>query len=257
MKNLFKLTFAVLAILLSLSSCKKYNRQALIMGMEELKKQLPKEVAGKDFVIYDVSVNGDTVEMSYKMSKEMWADFSMWKDVKDPDIVKAKMLSTAANDAIRMFVDGGMGIKYLIYSFESNTKLMEISISPDKLQEIYEKKKNGEYSTLFFIKKELAKRKMPVQLEEGFCITEAYVKDGKIYYVAQVDSEIDPKEVTSEDRELMKAGCLYSLRGEKILILNKKELMDENVHIIYILKDSRNIEYARIDLEPSDLILLL
>jgi len=54
----------------------------------------------------------------------------------------------------------------------------------------------------------------------------------------------------------LKGVCVYSLRGEKVLVLNKQELMDENIHIIYILKDSRNIEYARVDIEPSDLLLL-
>lgn len=67
---------------------------------------------------------------------------------------------------------------------------------------------------------------------------------------------MDPKEITSDYLEILKGVCVYSLRGEKVLVLNKQELMDENIHIIYILKDSRNIEYARVDIEPSDLLLL-
>ncbi len=256
MKNVFKFMFAVLAILLSLSSCRMYKRKAFAWGVEELKKQLPKEVAGKDFVVFDINVNVDTVEMSYKMSEKMWADFKQWEEIQNPDIIKAKLLSTASNDAIGIFVDDGMGLKYLIYSSETNKKLMEVCVSPDKLKEIYTKKKNGEYSALFFVKEELAKKKLPVQIEEGCCITEAYVKGGKIYYVAQIDSEMDPKEITSDYLEILKGVCVYSLRGEKVLVLNKQELMDENIHIIYILKNSRNIEYARVDIEPSDLLLL-
>ena len=140
MKNVFKFMFAVLAILLSLSSCRMYKRKAFAWGVGELKKQLPKEVAGKDFVVFDINVNVDTVEMSYKMSEKMWADFKQWEEIQNPDIIKAKLLSTASNDAIGIFVDDGMGLKYLIYSSETNKKLIEVCVSPDKLKEIYTKK---------------------------------------------------------------------------------------------------------------------
>lgn len=249
--------FAVLAILLSLSSCKMYKRKALVLGVERFKKQLPKNVTGKDFVFVDINVNVDTVEMSYKMSENMWAYFKQWKELQNPDIIKAKLLSTAPNDAIGTFVDDGLGLKYLIYSSETNMKLMEVGISPDKIKEIYTKKKNGECSALFLVKEELAKKKLPVQIEEGCCITEAYVKGGKIYYVAQIDSEMDPKEITSDYLEILKGVCVYSLRGEKVLVLNREELLDENIHIIFIIKDSRNIEFTRVDIEPSDTLFQL
>jgi len=256
MTNIFKFMFAVLAILLSLSSCRMYKRKAFAWGVEELKKQLPKEVAGKDFVVFDINVNVDTVEMSYKMSENMWAYFKQWKELQNPDIIKAKLLSTAPNDAIGTFVEDGLGLKYLIYSSETNMKLMEVCVSPDKIKEIYTKKKNGECSALFLVKEELAKKKLPIQIEDGYCITEAYVKDGKIYYVAQIDGEMNSKKLASDYPKFWKGVSVCSLRGEKILALNREELLDENIHIIYILKDSRNIEYARVDIEPSDLLLL-
>ena len=69
MKKLFTLSFAILAIFLSLSSCSKVKREIIVKQVAATKSHLPQKV-GAAIEIVDVNIKGDMVEYVVKMSEE-------------------------------------------------------------------------------------------------------------------------------------------------------------------------------------------
>lgn len=51
----------------------------------------------------------------------------------------------------------------------------------------------------------------------------------------------------------MKEDLIEDLKNEGLLMAYKKEIVKENIHIVYVYKDSRGKEFAKIDIGPYDL----
>lgn len=70
MKKLFTLSFAILAIFLSLSSCSKVKREIIVKQVAATKSHLPQKV-GAALEVVDVNIKGDMVEYVAKMAKKI------------------------------------------------------------------------------------------------------------------------------------------------------------------------------------------
>ena len=100
---------------------------------------------------------------------------------------------------------------------------------------------------------EIAKMEIPSQIEEGVWMTDAYIEGNKIYYIATIENEIDASDLSSSDLREMKEGLIEDLKNEGLLMAHKKEIVKEKIHIVYVYKDSRGKEFAKIDIGPYDL----
>ena len=69
MKKLFTLSFAILAIFLSLSSCSKVKREIIVKQVAAAKSHLPQKI-GAALEVVDVNIKGDMVEYVVKMAKK-------------------------------------------------------------------------------------------------------------------------------------------------------------------------------------------
>ena len=257
MKKLFTLSFAILAIFLSLSSCSKVKREIIVKQVAATKSHLPQKV-GAAIEIVDVNIKGDMVEYVVKMSEDMWRISGVTNKTANSDRYIANVLSTIDDFTISNYIGSDMGIKYTYYSDETSKKLFEIEISPSRLKEIHKKMKNGEIeeaSMLETIQQEIVqiKSNLPAPLGEDLWMTDIYIKGNRIYYVVKIDNGNSASDYTKEDIELIKEGCLQGLRGEQSVVSQKKKFIEEKIHFVYIYNDGEGKEICRVDIGPDEL----
>ncbi len=245
------------------SSCgspgKKQNeieRQKLISVIESEKPRFPLEVGdGSGIYVDDVQIEKDMIVYSFLYPDEMLEVISLNKETSTSDRNLARTISYFGK-LVQSYIDAGFGLKFIYKSSETREVLMEIEMSPEKLEEISKKLQNGEiepYTLIELTRMELARMDVPVQIDEGVWLTDAYVKGNNIYYIATIENEIDKENISYSDIEEIKEGCIESIREERLFAVHKEEIFRENIHFISVYKDNRGIEVARIDISPEDL----
>ena len=90
-------------------------------------------------------------------------------------------------------------------------------------------------------------------MDEGLWLTDAYVKDNNIYYIATFEYEVDKSNITDDDIAEVKESCIDALREEPLISSRKKELIKENIHFVYIYKDSRGKECMTVSIAPNEI----
>ena len=97
------------------------------------------------------------------------------------------------------------------------------------------------------------KSNLPAPIGDGVWMTDVYLKNKNVYYVYKIDDGISASDCTKEDIELVKTGCIEALRGEQTIILRKKKLIEEGIHLIFVYNDSDGKEITRVDIGPDEL----
>jgi len=249
-------------ILFFLTSCgaksSKLNqeRDAILKEISSYKKNLPYAIPGTTILITDIAIDNDIIIYTCKVGSEDWEAMSLATEVSNSDRNMARIINNVPSDAIDLFIKHGLGIKYLYLLDETGETLMEIEISAEKMKEIRDKVKMGAiqpFSMIEICKMELAKMEIPAQLDEGVWLTDAYIEGSYLYYVATVEYEIEASDLTLSDLSELKESCIEGLKDEGLVMLHKKSIINENIHFVYIFKDNRGKEYARVDIGPDDL----
>lgn len=259
------LVFALFAMTISMIlSCGEVKRKiaqraqlkATKKELAELKKQLPMNIEGTSIMITDVELQNDIVAYTAQVDKETWEAIAINTEIANSDRNFARVLSNIGQEAVKTFISSGLGIKYIYLSAETQEVLEEVEMSPDKLREVNAKMKKGEieaYTLIELSQMELDKMELPSQIEEDIWITDAYIKGHDIYYEATFDYEIDAANVSFADLNDLKKELIDGLKDDQIITLHKKEMFQENIHFIYIYKDSRGKEWARVSISPAEL----
>lgn len=235
------------------------NEQERKMVEEELatfKRSLPYEIAGSGFVMTNVEIVDDIVIYTCQVSEENWDAMSLTQEVSSSERNIARVISNLDKEAIGKFIRSGFGIKYVYVSQENDSTLLEVEVQPNKLKEVFDKLENGEiepYSLLEITKMELAKMEIPSKMDEGLWLTDAYVDGQNIYYIITLENEVDKSDISEEDIEEVKKSCIAYIREEPLITAHKKEVLKENVHFVYIYKDSRGKECMRVSITPQDI----
>ena len=253
---LLVLMFVFTASCFDNSSLKKTKlRGPIEQEIKSLQKQLPMPIEGTGITITSVVLDGDIVAYTYVISDEDWKDIASSEELANSEKNLARIVSNVPSASIDMFIENALGIKMIYRSEESGKKLRTIEIPADKLKEIKEKTDTGElegYSFLELTKMEISEMKFPQDLGDGIWITDAYVKGNKIYYVVKINQRINPSDLSSSDKVAMKKQLISDLKAEKSIMINKQEMVDEDIHFVYIYNDKRGVEVFRADIAQSN-----
>ena len=103
MRKLFTLSFAILAIFLSLSSCSKVNRKIIVKQVAATKSHLPQKI-GAALEVVDVNIKGDMVEYVIKMSEDIWRVSGMTNETANSDRNIANLLSSIDDFTIGNYI---------------------------------------------------------------------------------------------------------------------------------------------------------
>ncbi len=257
MKKLSILSLVILTLLFSLSSCTKLSRQNVMKIVEETKKGLP---SGNDYIMVDVNIKNDMVEFTYKLTEDGWRDMRKLKGMEDSEEFKAMEISSIDDETIRNFIDSDYGIKNVYYLQSTGKNVMTVEIPSSELADLYKKKQSGEikvFSLLDMLKMEVEQTEYPVEMGEEICVSEGYVDGNNICYTIKIDKDMDKLKSKPDYDELMRglsrevflrqlSGGFYEER--------KADVLAQNIHYVYIIKDSRDKEYYRVDFGPKELI---
>ena len=259
MKKLSILSLVILTLLFSLSSCTKLSRQNVMKIVEETKKGLPKAVS-EDVTFTDINIKENMIEITCKLSEKQWNDMQElqgFKDVKKSDRYKATLLSCLQDKAISSFVNADYGVRFLFYTPSTEDKVMTVDILSTELAELYEKIKNGkvkEFSVLDYIQMDMEKTEFPIELNDEFSISEGYVKGKNVCYVLKVGGEMEGLKPSPELDSLFTELCTAVCQETEDAFEDKLEIMANEIHLVYILKNSKNVEISRVDFGPKDLM---
>ena len=242
----------ILVVLFACSDGKKELKREI----DAFKKELPQAVEGSDIKIVDIALIDDIVAYTYSCPKEVWDGMGLTSVVANSDRNLARLVSAIPEEQISLFTKSNVGLRFIYKIEETHADALEIDMSPDKLKEVVAKVKNGEikpYSLIEITEMQLARTEFPIKVDEGMWMTEAYAKDNKIYYVITLEYEIDPSAITPELLEEMKEEIIKGIREDRTMAISKNGMLKENVHIVYLYKDTNGQDLLNIDISPREL----
>lgn len=262
MKKSLSVLAALVAVVLTQVSCQPSRekavanaRQEVLATIDMLKKELPFEIAGGDLLMASAAVEGDLLVVECELSQRI-VEAMLGDNVVNSDRNYARIISNVGDDVVDELIDAGFGVRMVYRNRETRETVGDIVLSPAKLLEIREKVAKGEirgYSWIELAHMEFARMELPVQLEEGVWLTDAYIEGRHVYYVGVVEEEIDPDLVSRELLQEIKEGILLGLREEEWFALSKNDILKENVRFTYIYKDVNGTEWARIDIDAHEI----
>ena len=261
MKNLFQLTIALLMVAVSICSCDFIGKKAKEEVRDELKDELanlsqdlPIVLLEGHMTITDVDLEGDFVVFTCEVSEVI--SMSMSEEVASSDENLARVIDGMDEDAVETFIDNGVGLKYVYYVQETGDYLMEVSMSATKMKSLRNKMNTHTLQPKTFLeqtKAEVAAMKFPIPMEDGVWLENAYVEGRDICYVYSMEYEVDPSSITQADLQRTKALCIEGLRGQTLISSRKDEIKKERINYVYIYRDSRGVEFARVKIRPNEL----
>lgn len=263
-KHVLSLTCsAVFLAIILLCSCgnmvkksKELEREKVLKEIEDYKSRLPYTIPGTGITLTRIDVDKDIIVYSCRITKDNWDAMSLASEMATSDRNIARVISNISNNAVDKFIEYELGLKYIYISDETSEKLLEIEIPSQKLKEIKEKVDKGEvqaYTMIEISQMELAKLDIPSQIDEGIWLTDAYIKGSNVYYECTIENELDASDLSSEAIAELRASCIEGIKEEGMVMMHKKSIIKENIHFIYIYKDNRGKEFARITISPDDL----
>ena len=251
----------ILIIIALVTSCKRIisksaiEREDILNEIKLYKDKLPFNIPGTSISVTDIALDNDIIVYTCRVGCEDWAAMSLVSEVSNTDRNMARIISNVSNEFVDKFIEHGLGLKYIYTSEETGEKLLEVEMAADKMREIKDKVDSGElkpYTMREIAQMEINKMDIPSQIEDGVWITDAYIEGNKIYYIVTIENEIDSSDYSNADLREMKEGLVEGLKQEGLIMMRKKEIVRKNIHLIYIYKDSRGREFARIDISPYD-----
>lgn len=262
-RNIFlRVCLTIISMLFILCSCDNVVKKLMRNGEREkvvkellmLKNELPMKIGDSELEITDASIDGDTLVCDCSVPTEYWEMIQSTIDKANTDRNVARVVKDFSDDYVEKLIAGGFGFKYVYKNNDTGKYLFSICVSPERLKDIKDRLDRGvlkPYSMLELTQMEIDKMNIPSKIEDGIWLTKAYIMGNSLFYEVRLDAEVDPSNVSSSDVSNIRQEMIESLKEEKIFKLYKKNIVSEGIHFVYVYKDSRGIELARIDIGPE------
>ena len=257
--KLFSRLVVSLLVVFFVASCEGQSytlkeRSAFLQEFLSFKEKLPYKIR-ETFAITNLEVDNDFVEYTFQVNEEEWMEISLISD----ELIKndrnlARVLGNFPSDITDQLIKYGIGFRSKYISAKTGKLLFELEMSADKIKEIKDKVNSGEiqpYSLIEATQIEISKMSFPVQIEEGIWMTSVYIEGNNVCYISSVEGEINPSDISNDDLKEMKEDIIEELKKSGLVIVHKEEILKENIHFIYVFKDSRGLEFARFDIGPN------
>lgn len=231
-------------------------RNAIIKEVEDMKDQLPISIPGTDFTIQSIEIDGDEFVYVVSLPETIWEQQGLSQTDANSDKNIARVLANFNDETIEKLVEANLGFKYVYKNERNDSTFMVVILSADKIRDVHRRVKDGtleSFTMTEIAEKEISKMEMPMQIEKGIWLTDAYTKYGNVYYEAMIEAELDASDFDSKILAEMKTDIIKGLKEERMFMMNKKQILKDNTHFIYVYKDNRGKEIARIDISPSDI----
>lgn len=252
---------AAVVMVLSLCSCrdivKNREREKVVNELLMMKKQLPARVKDTDMMMTGIRVDGDTVVMTCTMPEEYWEMMQLSYKEANSDRNVARVVESLDGTCLDKLIAAGLGFKYIFTLQGTGKHLLEVCVSADRLKDVKDRMDRGvlkPYTMLELSKIEIDNMTFPTKIEEGVWLTNAYIRGNSVYYEAKVDAAVNPNYISAADVAEMRRGVIEGLKEEKLIMAHNKDIVGEGIHFVYIYKDTRGVEFARVDIGPDEFL---
>lgn len=235
----------------NLSECR-----VIIREIENMKSQFPITIPNTPMKLVDVCLENDMVVFVASLPKDLWEEsFSLGTDVINSDKNLARVINNVDQLFINKFIKAGLGLKYTYKNSDSEEVLMTIEADCARLKKVKEGIDTGEivpYTTLEIFQMELDGYEFPSKIEEGLWLTDGYIRDNTVYYIATLESNITSDDLSLSDVREFKEGILEVLK-ETLVAAHKKEMEKKDIRIVYIYNNNNGEEFVRVEITSDDL----
>lgn len=253
--SLFALVCMAMAVVF-MSGCSKKDstRAAIESELEKTSKDLPMEIMGKDFVLENMSLDGDYMSVVYSLSEERSKDYlTLSEDVITSDKNVARVLNNFEKKVLNSFLDAEIGLKLKYKIKETGKDAINVEVAPERLAAVVQKMRTGElkaYSTIEVFEEEIKGLDLPVRVDDVTMMKKVEIKDNNVHYVMEI--EIDGVEFDEELIAGMKKDIIENLSKTPIAF-QKSNMLREDIHIVYDYLDKKGKTLASIDISPIEL----
>lgn len=240
----------------SKTKSKEAVKQELISGLEKNKASLPMKAPYSNIWITNMELKDDIMTYTCELSIEEWKIMAMPKEEANSDKNIARVIELIEPQFIQLLIENEVGIKYVYLNNETKEEFLVLSIDPQRLGNVKKMLDNGEiesYTIMELFKIEVDNFDLPTQLDEELWLTDAYISDKNIFYEISFEEELNDSDIDFSSMPEIKSNIISGLK-EVPLWIKKKEIIEEQIYIIYIYKDSRGKELFRIEITPTDLL---
>lgn len=240
----------------SKTKSKEEIKQELISGLEKNRASLPMKAPHSNVWITNMELKDDIITYTCELSIEEWKIMAMPKEEANSDKNIARVIELIEPQFIELLVANEVGIKYIYLDNETKEEFLVLSINPQRLSKVKKMLDNGEiesYTIMELFKIEVDNFDLPTQLDDGLWLTDAYISDKNIFYVITFDEELNESDIDFSAMPEIKSNIISGLK-EIPLWLEKKEIIEEQIYIIYIYRDSRGKELFRVEITPTDIL---
>lgn len=232
------------------------ERRLITREIENMKSQFPITIPNTPMKFVDVSLENDMVVFVASLPKDIWEEsFSLGTDVINSDKNLARVLNNVDHQFINKFIKAGLGLKYTYKNSDNEEVLMTIEADCARLKKVKEGIDTGEivpYTTLEIFQMELDGYEFPSKIEEGLWMTDGYIRDNTVYYIATLESNITSDDLSLSDVREFKEGILEGLK-ETLVAAHKKEMEKKDIRIVYIYRNNNGEEFVRVEITSDDL----
>lgn len=250
----FMFLFVMLAVAM-LSSCdnKDIARSKIEVELKGLKEELPIQIAN-GLALQDMKIEGDLLCIDYTITEAVKDDYMTLSDEaisSDKNI--ARVMESFGKQVTDILIEGELGMR-LTYKIKETGKVVKsIDVTPERLKTIVKQLESGELkanSTLDTFKEEIKGMKFPIEVDELTVMKTVEVRDNNIHYILEL--KVDEVEISDSDVPAMKKEIIDNLSGTP-LVLQKQNMIKEDIHIFYDYLDKNGNELVSIDIAPIEL----
>jgi len=248
--------FCMTLCLVLLTGCdqKTSLRAQIQRELDAQKKNYPMKVAGGNFLLEGMTVDGDYLCMDYSIAKEAVDDFMVLSEEEmNSEENVARVLNNLDKRALNSIIKAELGLKLTYKVMETGKQIAEIKIDAARIKTISEKVNNGKIkamSTLDSFREDIKNVELPVAVDEITTMTKVEIKNNNVYYTLEID--IEDFQFEAENLKEMKKEIIKSLK-ETPLYLHKKNMIKENIHVVYEYYNLNGELAGAIDIDPIEL----
>ncbi len=226
--------------------------------LQSIRSKLPMQLIEDEMVITDVEFDEDQLSYTILVSPEYFEYVGSNKELNSDENV-AQVIQLIGDNDVKVLIDNHLGLKYNYIKRDARSVKRVIDISPERLEEIWDKMQSGDVEATSFIEQiedEFEDMDLPVEMAEGLLLTKAYVDGNKVCYVFKFE-EIEDMDTDSEEfQEIydeMKEEMTTGLRGESIFQISKRQILSEDIRFVFTYTNKYGKTLFTIKLKPEDI----
>lgn len=258
-------TFALVLLLsVLLCGCGKVKTNQKRVEMQKqlalFKQQLPLTIPNTSMVCSDAKIDSDMLVITCTLPRETYKEAleenRLWRTDQD-DRSLARMVQNLGTEMVNQLDNCGYGVKYVYVDRDNGNTLWVMKIDAKKLKQLRLDLFSGKVKPITLVERaqqEISQITFPQKIDDGVTAIGAKIEDGNLVYKIEIETDAEASQINSEVIDELKDDLLEGFAHDETLYLDKKDLVEEHMHIIYRFYNSRHHLISTIDLSPQEIV---